>query len=99
MEFKGNYDGETVASAFGQIVEDKLFVGTNIGTQITNNAAHNASVITIPAYTLEPGDILKVYGSVVLATYGAGDNLTAALQFPDSNGGASALGPRCLSTT
>ena len=90
MEFKGNYEGETVVSAFGQIVEDKLFVGTNIGSAIVTDDAHNASVITIPAYTLEPGDILKVYGSVVLGTYADGDAMTVAFHFPDGAGATSA---------
>ena len=91
MQFKGNYVGDTLSNTFARVVEDKLYVGTNIDTVITNGDAHNASVITIPANVIQAGDILQVRGMVTAETYLTTQNMTVAFRGPDGLGATTEL--------
>ena len=91
MEFKGNYDGDTVKSAFAKIIEHKMFVGTNIGTQVTDNTDHRASLITIPADVIQEGDVLQVRGIVSAETYNNAHVLAVGLLGPTGGGATETL--------
>ena len=77
MEWKGNFAGESIEDGFSRLVEDRFYVGDGLGTAHTNTTAATVmSTGTIPANTLQVGDLLVFEGAVIVSSVTAGPSLT-----------------------
>ena len=87
MEWKGNFAGESIEEGFSRLVEDRLYVGDGLGTAyVSSDAATVMSTGTIPANTLQVGDLLLFEGAVIVSSITSTPTLVVKFEYGIHNG-------------
>ncbi len=87
MEWKGNFAGESIEDGFSRLVEDRFYVGDGLGTAyVSSDAATVMSTGTIPANTVQVGDLLLFEGAVIVSSKTGPPTLVVKFQYGVHNG-------------
>jgi hypothetical protein len=75
MLWKGNFSAQSIEGGFSRAVEDRLYVADGLDTAHTNDNTADVAVSTgtIPANTLEVGDILVFKGALIVSAVAGGE--------------------------